>query len=120
MLSITGVMVLPAYLMSCLYLWKICSDHEFNGRLGISRFVAHTTAILGSVYAIWLIYAAGLSYLLMAVVFIALGLPVYWYARKQMLGTPQVFSCAERRLAWMIVLVAVIALYAFVHGLIKI
>ena len=120
MLSITGVMVLPAYLMSCLYLWKICSDHEFNQRLGISRFVAHTTAVLGSVYAIWLIYAAGLSYLLMAVVFIALGLPVYWYARKQMLGSKQVFSCGERRLAWMIGLVAIIALYAFIHGLIKI
>ena len=120
MLSITGVMVLPAYLTSCLYLWKICSDHEFNQRLGISRFSAHLTAVLGSVYAIWLIYAAGLSYLLMAVVFIALGLPVYWCARKQMLGSKQVFSCGERRLALIIVLVAMTALYAFIHGLIKI
>ena len=119
MLSITGVMVLPAYLTSCLYLWKICSDHEFNQRLGISRFSAHLTAVLGSVYAIWLIYAAGLSYLLMAVVFIALGLPVYWWARKQMLGNPQVFSRDEKILAWIIGLVAIIALYAFVHGLIR-
>ncbi|MBO7483921.1 MAG: amino acid permease [Alphaproteobacteria bacterium] len=120
MLSITGVMVLPAYLTSCLYLWKICSDHEFNQRLGISRFSAHLTAVLGSVYAIWLIYAAGLSYLLMAVVFIALGLPVYWWARKQMLGSKQVFSCTEKVMAWIIGLVAIIALYAFMHGLIKI
>ncbi len=120
MLSITGVMVLPAYLTSCLYLWKICSDHEFNQRLGISRFSAHLTAVFGSVYAVWLIYAAGLSYLLMAVVFIALGLPVYWWARKQMLGSKQVFSCTEKVMAWIIGLVAIIALYAFMHGLIKI
>ena len=120
MLSITGVMVLPAYLTSCLYLWKICSDHEFNEKLGLSRWVAHLTAVFGSVYAVWLIYAAGLSYLLMAVVFIALGLPVYWCARKQMLGSKQVFSCGERRLALIIVLVAMTALYAFIHGLIKI
>ena len=120
MLSITGVMVLPAYLTSCLYLWKICSDGEFNQKLGISRFCAHITAVLGSIYAIWLIYAAGLSYLLMAVVFIAFGLPVYWCARKQMLGSKQVFSCGEKLIAWIIGFVAIIALYAFAHGLIKI
>ena len=118
MLSITGVMVLPAYLMSCLYLWKICSDHEFNQNLGISRWVAHLTAVFGSIYAIWLIYAAGLSYLLMAVVFIALGLPVYWCARKNQGG--KLFTSGEKKLAWIIGLVAVIALYAFIHGLIKI
>lgn len=118
MLSITGVMVLPAYLTSCLYLWKICSDHEFNQNLGISRWVAHLTAVFGSIYAIWLIYAAGLSYLLMAVVFIALGLPVYWCARRRQ-GVA-LFTCGERKLAWIIGLVAIIALYAFIHGLIKI
>ena len=120
MLSITGVMVLPAYLMSCLYLWKICSDGEFNGHIGISRWTAYLTGILGSAYAIWLIYAAGLSYLLMAIVFIALGLPVYWVTRKENAAGSPVFAKDERKLAWIIAIVAVIALYAFIHGLIKI
>ena len=119
MLSITGVMVLPAYLMSCLYLWKICSDGEFNQKLGISRFTAHMTSVLGTLYALWLIYAAGLSYLLMAIVFIALGLPVYCMARKENYIS-KIFSKEEERLAWMIGIVAIIALYAFIHGLIKI
>ncbi|MGN0919493.1 MAG: amino acid permease [Alphaproteobacteria bacterium] len=119
MLSITSVMVLPAYLTSCLYLWKICSDGEFNQHLGISRFTAQLTALLGSLYALWLIYAAGLGYLLMAVVFIALGLPVYWVARKEN-TQGLIFSKEEKSLSWIISLVALAALYAFIHGLIKI
>ena len=120
MLSVTGVMVLPAYFMSCLYLWRLCSDGEFDNRMGISRWTAHMTGILGSFYALWLIYAAGLSYLLMAIVFIAIGLPIYWMARKEQLKTPKVFSKNEKILAWIIVAISVVALYAFVHGLIKI
>ncbi len=123
MLSITGVMVLPAYLTSCLYLWKICEDHEFPMTLGLSRFSAVLTGILGSVYAVWLMYAAGLTYLMMAVVFIALGLPIYlwtqWENHKHGMEGP-LLSRSEKVLAAVILLIAVVALYAFFRGLIHI
>jgi arginine:ornithine antiporter/lysine permease len=120
MLSITGVMVLPAYLMSCLFLWKICEDHEFPKNTGVSRFGALITGILGTVYAIWLLYAAGLSYLLMAMVFIALGIPVYIWARRDTVTKDPLFTDAERALAVAIIAIALVALYAFVRGLIHI
>ncbi len=120
MLSITGVMVLPAYFMSCLYLWKICEDHEFPIRIGISRFSALMTAVLGAVYAVWLIYAAGLSYLLMAVVFIAIGIPFYVWARKEYVPKEPIFSDPEKALAIFIIVTALVALYAFSHGLISV
>ena len=63
MLSITGVMVLPAYFASCAYLWKICEDGEYPAQLAVKRSTALITSILGAVYALWLIYAAGLNYL---------------------------------------------------------
>ena len=56
--------MLPAYLFSCLYLWKICEDETVRG---VSRWGTRLTGILGSLYAIWLIYAAGLNYMLMAI-----------------------------------------------------
>ena len=120
MLSITGVMVLPAYLMSCLYLWKICEDGEFNTKAGISRWSALLTGIIGSAYAIWLIYAAGLEYLLMAVVLIALGLPVYVCAKREQGITGRVFSCKERMLAFGLIAVSFVAIYAFYRGIIQI
>ena len=64
MLSITSVMVLPAYFASCAYLWKLCEDGEFPNNLIYKRSGALFTAILGAVYALWLIYAAGLKYLM--------------------------------------------------------
>lgn len=117
MLSITGVMVLPAYLTSSAYLWKICEDGEYpNSQKG--RAAALFTSIMGSVYACWLIYAAGLSYMLMAIIFIAVGIPVYIWAKKQ--NATQCFSCAERRLAIVLVIVALFAIYAMVRGIISV
>jgi len=120
MLSITGVMVLPAYLMSCLYLWKICEDHEYTPTDGIGRFSALITGLFGTIYAVWLLYAAGLEYLLMAVVFIAVGIPFYIWARRD---TPQpfpLFSGREKVLAGVIIVIALAAIYAFARGLIQI
>ena len=113
MLSITGVMVLPAYLFSCLYLWKICEDDQVSG---VSRWSARLTGVLGSIYAVWLIYAAGLNYLLMAVVFIAAGLPIYLWAKA---GKSKM-SFAEKVLASLLGAVALFAIYAFARGIIKI
>ena len=112
MLSITGVMVLPAYLFSCLYLWKICEDEQITG---VSRWWARLTGILGSIYAIWLIYAAGLNYMLMAIIFIAAGLPIYLWTKK---GKGSM-CFADKVLASALVGVALFAIYAFARGIIK-
>ena len=120
MLSITGVMVLPAYLMSCLFLWKICEDHEYPRHFSVGRFDALITGLLGTVYAVWLVYAAGLQYLLMAVVFIAIGIPVYVWTRREEKTSEPIFTCREKILAGGIVLLALIAIYAFSHGLIHV
>ncbi len=120
MLSITGVMVLPAYLVSCLFLWKLCEDHEFPQNTGTSRFAALLTGLLGTVYAIWLLYAAGPSYLLMAVVFIAIGIPFYIWARKDTPENLPLFSGREKVLCGAIVAIAITAIYAFARGLIQI
>lgn len=120
MLSITGVMVLPAYLISTCYLWKICEDGEFDTSKGISRSYALLTSLLGVVYALWLIYAAGLKYLLMAVVFLCIGIPVYIWSREENSFSKAVFSEREKYLVATIVLITVIAIYCFARGIIQI
>ena len=120
MLSITSVMVLPAYFASCAYLWKLCEDEEFPQGIIFKRSGALITSIIGSVYALWLIYAAGLNYLLMAVVIIALGIPVYIWARKQHSPKERAFSNPEAVGACLLILVAIFAVYAFARGIINI
>ena len=119
MLSITSVMVLPAYFMSALYLWKLCEDHEYPTNFYIRRSMALMSAIVGAVYALWLIYAAGLNYLLMAIIFMALGIPVFYYARRQNFPNEQVFSAGERFGAGLLLIVALFAIYAMSTGIVS-
>ncbi len=120
MLSITGVMVLPAYFASCAYLWKLCEDGEYPNNLIYRRSGALITSILGAVYALWLIYAAGLNYLLLAAIIIALGIPFYIWARKEHHPDERVFTCKEKLLACALVIIALIAIYALVRGLVSV
>lgn len=117
MLSITGVMVLPAYFASSAYLWKICEDDEYPKTMLIKRSSALITGILGCIYGIWLIYAAGLQYLLMAIVFFTLGIPVFCWSRKEFnIGQLKKY---EKIIMIIMVLVSIFAIYAFARGIIK-
>lgn len=83
MLSVTGVMILPPYLACTLYLWKLCLKGEYPQNVSVKLPFACICGAAGTFYAIWMIYAAGLQYLLMAFVFLALGIPVYIAARRE-------------------------------------
>ena len=120
MLSITGVMVLPAYFMSCAYLWKICEDHEYAANFYIHRSEAMFSSIIGALYALWLIYAAGLQYLLLAVIFMVIGIPFYIWARKENNPKEPVFGVGEMVVAGVLIAIALFALYAFTDHLVSV
>lgn len=117
MLSITGVMVLPPYLASTAYLWKICADKNLMNQtkdLGVSAKMAMISGVLGSIYAIWLIYAAGLQYLLMSIIFLAAGIPIYIWARHQQGKKP--FNGRETIGAFCLSAVAIVAIVLMATG----
>lgn len=120
MLSITGVMVLPAYLASTAYLWKLTEDGEYAKITPKGRAAALITSTLGTVYALWLVYAAGLKYLFLAVIFLALGIPVFIWARKQKKDGSPVFTRGEVAVVTLLVIAAVAAVYVFSRGLVSI
>ena len=121
MLSITGVMVLPAYIFSTAYLWKLVEDGEYVRITKTGRAGALFTATAGTLYGVWLVYAAGLKYLFLAVIFLAAGVPVFIWARKQQKDGKSIFAGFDE-IAFMslLVLFALAAIYVFARGLIKI
>lgn len=127
MLSVTGVMILPPYLACCAYLWKICATHQYPANVTVKAGFAFVCGVAGTLYAIWMIYAAGLTYLLMAFIFLVIGIPVYVRARRdadvetRKAGKPvePVFSPAERTGVAIIALVALAAIIAFASGAVK-
>ena len=121
MLSITGVMVLPAYIFSTAYWWKLVEDGEYAKISKTGRAGALFTATAGTLYGLWLVYAAGLKYLFLAVIFLAAGVPVFIWARKQQNDGKAVFTgTGEKVFMGLLVLFALVAIYVFSRGLIKI
>ncbi len=120
MLSITGVMVLPAYIFSTAYLWKLVEDGEYSQVAKKGRAAALFTSLIGTGYGLWLVYAAGLKYLFMAVIFLALGVPVFvWARRQQQDGNPIFSSTGEKIVMCLLVLAALVAVYVFSRGLVS-
>lgn len=80
-LNITGLMILPAYLFSGLFLMKTARA-DFRGGL-ISRrprlryAQAMATGGACTIFCLWMLYAAGLELLLQALCFYIAGLPLY-------------------------------------------
>lgn len=120
MLSVTSVMVLPPYLGCTLYLWKIAAEKDFPEIPGIGKKFALFCGIAGSVYAIWMIYAGGLKYLMMAFVFQLAGIPVFVAARRRHLAQGEtVMTEKERIAAWLIAIISLLGIILFAMGKIK-
>ena len=118
MLSVTSVMVLPPYLGCTLYLWKIAGSNDFQSQPGIGKKFSLFCGVAGSLYALWMIYAGGLKYLMMAFVFQLVGIPVFLAARNKENGTCSMTS-AEKIAAWIITGIAVLGIVLFASGKIK-
>lgn len=73
--------------------------------------------LVATLYGIWLVYAAGLSYLLMCAVLFAPGILVYARARQEH-GEP-IFIGMERFIAIGIALMALLAVYLMWTGVIS-
>lgn len=83
MISITSVMAMPCYLLCCVYLWKVAVRERTVFRSAVARHRALATGILGTLFSLFLVYSAGLRYLMMACALYAIGLPLLVVARRQ-------------------------------------
>jgi len=116
MLSITSVMILPAYLACTLYLWKICAIKKYPANASVKLSIASLCGLAGSFYALWMIYAAGLKYLAMAFIFLAIGVPFYLWARRDSDAEEPPFSIKELGCAILIFAVAIFSMIAVING----
>ncbi|QPC43457.1 amino acid permease [Kaustia mangrovi] len=119
LVAVTGVMILPAYLASTAYAWKFGVDHPDAGSGSEGRGALIWTGILGSVYAVWMLYAAGPEFILLSAIMFALGLPVYWYAEHENpQGRKAAFTGPEAIGAILLVAAAIAAIVLFWMGIV--
>lgn len=104
LIQLSTSMILIPYLLSALFVLK----------LAIHRGKAYLILIgsLGSIYGLWLIYAGGVSYLLLSMILYSVGLIFYYYARKQR-ALPTFSYIHDRIYAIVIIVLAIAAVLYF-------
>jgi arginine:ornithine antiporter / lysine permease len=120
LISITGVMILPPYLASTAFLWRSATRSAYVPTAGETARESVWTGVLGTVYALWLLYAAGPQFLLMSTIMFALGFPVFWWAQKEHAPDRPVFSRRETVAVVVLVIAALIAIVLFAKGIVRI
>jgi arginine:ornithine antiporter/lysine permease len=111
MISITGVMILPAYLGATGYLWKLMATGQYPDTAKIGKATALVSSVLGTVYGLWLVYAAGVEYMLAGTIFFALGNLVFIWARKQHAPDEAMYTKVELIVAAALVILGVLAMW---------
>lgn len=117
MLSITGVILLPAYIGSSAYLWRLVLTRKYPLKATYGATTALLTSVIATIYGFWLIYAAGLSYILVGCVIYTIGLLVFYKARKEESPNEPAFTRKEFVISLVMVAVAIISLVMLFNGL---
>ena len=78
LISLASALILLPYLLSALFQVLV----SLKGGTKVKAFDL-VVGVLGSAYGLWLLYAAGLVYLLYTAIFYVLGLPFYIWARRE-------------------------------------
>ncbi len=116
MLSITGVVILPAYIGSAVFLWKIVWSGTYPGSAKLGKNAALATSLLATGFGMWLVYAAGIQFMLAGAIIYAAGLPVFYWARRSATSGEAAFSKIEAFVAAGLLLVAGGALWMLFDG----
>jgi arginine:ornithine antiporter/lysine permease len=111
--SIASAAILVPYIFSGAYAAKLAITGESYSK-SENRTGALVTGLVATVYGLWLVYAAGLSYLFMCAVLYAPGILFYVWARRE--NRARVFQPIEGAFAAALVAVGLYAAYAMWTG----
>ena len=109
LIHLASALILLPYLLSALFQVLVAVRDRSRGR----RFDL-AVGVLGSAYGLWLLYAAGLVYLLYTTIFYLVGLPFYIWARREQ--EAKVFNTAEWGLVALFAAMSVYAVYGLATG----
>lgn len=112
LISLSTAMILLPYLFSAAY--GLMVSWRGEGAAGTPRRTDLPIAGVATVYCMWLLYAAGLKYLLLASLLYAPGAMVYLWARKQ--RAQRVFKGYELSILAALLLMALTAAYLLATG----
>ena len=108
----TSMYLIP-YLFSALYGISVAKSGKSGNKIMDKKFLL--TTLLASVYSVWLIYAAGIEFLLASMILYATGILLFFYRRKED-KLPLIAGGKELACILVVIVAAVYACYALATG----
>jgi arginine:ornithine antiporter/lysine permease len=115
-ISFTGVMIMPAFIGATVYLGKLTAQGQYPAIAKIGKTAALVNSILGTVYGVWLVYAAGVEYMIAGAVFFYLGNVVFMWARREHASDQAMFTKIEMAVALTLVVLGAVAMWMLFLG----
>lgn len=112
-----GTAILVPYILSGAFAWKLAYSGDTYEKSRAGRTKDLLLASIATLYGIWLVYAAGPTYLLLVSILYALGIVFYYRAKREQNRT--VFTKAEMLIASALVIAAITAVAFMVNGTIS-
>ncbi|MDK4680810.1 basic amino acid/polyamine antiporter [Kingella negevensis] len=109
LLMISTSMILVPYLLIGLYLVKLAYTQKLSAKYWV-------IGVISSVYAFWIVYAAGVNYLLLSVLLYLVGTVLFLFSQWQQRGKWQ-FTLPEKIVLAILAVLAVPAIQQFVASL---
>ncbi|MAE09269.1 MAG: arginine-ornithine antiporter [Bacteroidetes bacterium] len=120
-ISIAGSMILIPYVLSAMFLFKQARSKDGAKHLsGTLKTQAIITGAMATMYGFWLVYAAGLKYILLSSILYAIGILVYKKAWKENKSNEPLFKPYEKIIAVIIVILAVGSLGMMLSGFLRV
>jgi arginine:ornithine antiporter/lysine permease len=120
-ISIAGSMILIPYALSAMYLLKLAFiDEKGTQKTKSFKIKSLINGMAATMYGFWLIYAAGLHYVLMSTILYAIGILVYRKAWIDNGKKGTLFTPAEKVIAIILVILAIGALGMMVSGILPV
>ncbi|OZI71551.1 basic amino acid/polyamine antiporter [Bordetella genomosp. 12] len=117
LLGISAICVLPAYFSSAAYLVKTCFNGDYQQRQSKGRMLALFSSLVGAAFCLFMLYASNIQYVAMSPLLLTLGLPLFFWARRQEGAAAAALNRGEKAaLALLLAIdILVIALYFMGH-----
>lgn len=119
MLSITTVMVLPAYLTTTLFLCKMCLSEKYSSYKLKNNIPALTSGIFGTIFCLFMFYAGNLKYVVMIPLLLTVGLPFFIWGHKEKKTNTSMFSKTEGIYLAILLILDVLVLLSLYFGYLK-
>lgn len=118
MLSIASVTVLPAYLASNAYLFKLCLSGEYDKYASKGKVAAVISSIIGMVFCFFMFYASQMQYVAFTPILLTIGLPLFVWTRREKKDHLPVFRQHEVAILIILLLLDALVLWLWIQGII--